>query len=165
LSTAVEQILTVGLGEIHVSADEETLLMALGLGSCVGIAVYDPQERVGGMAHVVLPAPLNDGGMHSNKFATVAVPTLLSRVEGLGARRRRLICKIVGGAEMLATSTLRHNFRIGERNVEAVTAALQQEGIPLQAQDCGGKNGRSFRLAITSGRVAVKRLGKDWQEL
>jgi len=165
VNAATAQVLTVGLGEIHVSREPGAVLMALGLGSCIGVALWDPQERIGGMAHVVLPAPLDEQGAKSAKFATVAVPTLLDQVVRLGAVRRRLICKIVGGAEVLAMSAARHNFRIGERNFEAVHAALKQEGIKVRAEDCGGKTGRSFQLAVIDGRMTVKRLGRDWTEL
>jgi chemotaxis protein CheD len=169
--TAAYQIVTVGLGEIYavnataLQATGATVLMALGLGSCIGVAMYDPQARVAGMAHVVLPAPLDGTATPSPKFATVAVPTLLERLARLGALRRRLVCKIAGGAEVLTTSAGRHNFHIGERNLEAVMATLHREGIPLLAQDCGGKTGRSFRLAVQDGRMAVKYLGRDWQDL
>ncbi len=165
ITTAVEQIVSVGLGEIHVASEAGMVLMALGLGSCVGVAVYDPQARVGGMAHVVLPAPLDPAAPISAKFATVAVPELLERVERLGAERQRLVCKIAGGAQVLQTAASRHNFRIGERNIEAVNAALAEVGVLPSAQDCGGKTGRSLQLAIHSGRVAVKRLGRDWEPL
>src|SRR5579883_1397568 len=127
--TAVERIVSVGLGEIHVGAEAGLVLMTLGLGSCISVAVFDPLARVGGMAHVVLPEPLDPAAPASPKFATVAVPELLARVEGLGAARRRLVCKIAGGAQVLQTTAVRHNFRIGERNLEAVTAALAAVGL------------------------------------
>jgi len=66
---------------------------------------------------------------------------------------------------VLQTAASRHNFRIGERNIEAVNAALAAQGIFPEAQDCGGKTGRSLQLTIHSGRVAVKRLGRDWEPL
>ena len=165
LKTEAQRIVSVGLGEIHTGAGAGVVLMALGLGSCIGVAVFDPQARVGGMAHVVLPEPLDAAAPASAKFATVAVPELLARVEGLGADRRRLVCKIAGGAQVLQAAAVRHNFRIGERNLEAVTAALAAIGLRPSAQDCGGTTGRSFQLAIESGRMAVKRLGRDWEPL
>lgn len=165
MKTAVAQVFTVGLGEIHVSRDAGAVLLALGLGSCIGVALWDPVERVGGMAHVVLPAPLDDHGVKSPKFASVAVPALIDQVVRHGAHRRRLVCKIAGGAEVLATSAMRHNFRIGERNLEAVRAALAHEGVRVQGEDCGGKTGRSFQLAVIDGRMTVKRLGRDWTDL
>jgi chemotaxis protein CheD len=165
MTASVERLISVGLGEIHTAVGDDGVLMALGLGSCIGVAVYDPKTRVGGMAHVVLPAPLDPNAPRTAKFATVAVPELLKRVVSLGADTRRLVCKLAGGAQVLNTGAMRDNFRIGERNYEAVTSALREAGIRVHASDCGGNGGRSFRLTVADGRTTVKRLGQDWQEL
>jgi chemotaxis protein CheD len=162
---SAEQTVTVGLGEVKTATGAlATVLLALGLGSCVGVVLFDPLARVGGMAHVVLPEP-PEGTATSSKFATHAVPLLLERVLALGAERERLVCKIAGGAQVLAVGTMRDSFRIGERNVAAVQAALRRLGIVPRAADCGGTTGRSLRLSLSDGRVAVKRLGEDWREL
>jgi chemotaxis protein CheD len=165
MTTSVGQVATVGLGELKTATSADTVLMALGLGSCVGIAMFDPKAQVGGMAHVVLPAPLDNSQVKSPKFAAGAVVSLIEQVLRLGAERQRLVCKIVGGAQVLSAGAMRDNFRIGERNVEAVNAALAGAGIKVQASDCGGSTGRSFRLTVHDGRVAVKRLGQDWRDL
>ncbi len=159
------QTVTVGLGEIKAATPASAeVLLALGLGSCVGVVLFDPVARAGGMAHVVLPEP-PEGTAVSPKFATHAVPLLLERVLALGAERRRLVCAIAGGAQVLAVGTVHDSFRIGERNVAAVRAALHRLGIAPRAADCGGTTGRSLRLSLSDGRVAVKRLGEDWREL
>lgn len=165
VSTRAGQIVTVGLGELKTATSTDTVLMALGLGSCVGIALYDPWARVGGMAHVVLPEPLDSSQTRSPKFARGAVASLVEQVLRLGAVRDRLMCKIAGGAQVLTMARLGDNFRIGERNVEAVHVALAAAGIAVHAADCGGTTGRSFRLTVHDGRVAVKRLGQDWRDL
>jgi chemotaxis protein CheD len=165
MTMVAEQIVTVGLGEIKTSADGSTVLMALGLGSCIGVALFDPQARVGGLAHVVLPQPPDHNPTPSPKFATVAVPRLYADVLKLGAEKRRLVCKIAGGAQVLTTGTMPNTFRIGERNAEAVVAALSKLGLRAAASDCGGGTGRSLRLTTWDGRVTVKRLGSDWKDL
>jgi chemotaxis protein CheD len=139
--------------------------MALGLGSCVAVALYDPVARVGGMAHVVLPEPPETENAPTAKFAGVAVSTVLEQVLARGAQRHRLVCKIAGGAQVLATGAMRDSFRIGERNTAAVQAALKRLGIRPAAVDCGGTAGRSFRLTVSDGRVAVKRSGANWVDL
>lgn len=159
------QIATVGLGELKTSTGADTVLMALGLGSCVGIALFDPKAQVGGMAHVVLPEPLDNAQAKSPKFAAGAVSALLEQVTRLGGEKHRLVCKIAGGAQVLATGKTGDNFRIGERNVEAVHKALASAGIHVQAADTGGTTGRSFRLTVHDGKVSVKRLGQDWKDL
>ena len=159
------QIATVGLGELKTSTGADTVLMALGLGSCVGIALFDPQAHVGAMAHVVLPEPLDNSQAKSPKFAAGAVSALVEQVTRLGGEKRRLVCKIAGGAQVLAVGKTGDNFRIGERNIAAVNSALTAAGIAVQAADCGGSTGRSFRLTVHDGKVSVKRLGQDWREM
>jgi chemotaxis protein CheD len=165
MTVPAAQTVTVGLGEVKTATPASAeVLLALGLGSCVGVVLFDPLARVGGMAHVVLPEP-PEGAATSPKFATHAVPLLLERVLALGAERERLVCTIAGGAQVLAAGGLRDSFRIGERNVAAVQAALRRLGIVPRAADCGGTTGRSLRLSLSDGRVVVKRLGEDWREL
>jgi chemotaxis protein CheD len=165
MTTATQQLITVGLGEIRTATAADSVLMALGLGSCVALAMVDPRERVGGMAHIVLPEPLDASGAASTKFATVAVPALIEQVLALGAQRARLVCAIAGGAHVLNNGPRPHNARIGERNEEAVLAALKALGMRPRAADCGGTTGRSVRLVIQDATIAVKRLGGDWQEM
>jgi chemotaxis protein CheD len=165
MTTAVEQMVTVGLGELKWATEADVVLMALGLGSCVGVALYDPKARVGAMVHVVLPAPLDTSGAASAKFATSAIPLLLDTIQSLGGERHRLVCKLAGGAQVLTTAAMKDNFRIGERNQQAVLDALQKAGLRPHAVECGGTTGRSFRLRMCDGSVAVKRLGQDWQAM
>ena len=164
MAVAVDHFIPVGLGDVRFGRDD-AVLMALGLGSCVGVALYDPVLRIGGMAHVVLPAPLDGVATTSGKFATAAIPQLLDGVLRIGAERRRLVCKIAGGAQVLAMGARGDSFKIGERNIAAVNAALTAAGLrPLNA-DTGGTMGRSFRLTIATSAVAVKRLGEDWRDM
>lgn len=165
MTTLPPQLVSVGLGELKTATDAETPLVALGLGSCVAIALFDPRSRIGGLVHVVLPAPLDGTLVRHPKFATNAVPMLLETVTKAGASHARLICKIAGGAQVLTTLTARDNFRIGERNIESVLATLAKHGIRPQAADTGGNSGRSMRLTVRDGRVAIKRLGQDWKDL
>lgn len=160
-----EQIVTVGLGEVRTAAGSNGVLLALGLGSCVAVALYDPKARVGGMAHVVLPAPPDGGDTHALTFATGAIPRLFSDVIAHGGDRARLVCKIAGGARVLATEPGRDLFRIGERNFAAVLTELSALGIRPHASDCGGATGRTFWLSVHDGRTAVKRLGEEWKDL
>lgn len=165
MTAAVDLVIPVGLGELRVVASEAAMLLALGLGSCVGVALWDAQARVGGMAHVVLPAPLSDSDPASAKFATAAVPELLRQVVAAGGQPARLRCAIAGGADVLSSGTLKHTFNIGVRNTSAVLEELTRAGVQPAAQDCGGRSGRSFRLSVLDGRAAVRRLDQDWQEL
>jgi len=150
--------ITVGMAEYHVSNDPEEVLCILGLGSCIGVCLYDPVRRVGGMAHVLLPEHI-PGQSNPFKFADTAVPALLAEVEKVGGSRRNIVAKISGGAKMFSgTDTL---FDIGKRNAHAVREALQALGIPLKGEDTGGSRGRSIFFYIEDGKLEVKVLGRD----
>ncbi|MDO8690644.1 MAG: chemotaxis protein CheD [Dehalococcoidia bacterium] len=110
----VQKTLAVGMGEICTARDPLVVLAAYGLGSCVGVSVYDPVAKVGGLAHVMLPSSREVSLQKlSYRFADVAVPALLEQVQKLGAIRKRLICKIAGGARMFAMLGSSDGFKIG----------------------------------------------------
>jgi len=112
----------VNLGEIAITKDRSVELVCLGIGSCIVVCAYDPAAGVGGMAHVVLPRSDGTEGA-STKYADVAVPTLLDRMGKQGAKKSRLIVKLVGGAQMLSMIES-HCCNVGERNAKAVLQSL-----------------------------------------
>ena len=106
--------LIVGLGEVKVSNDPSVVLTCLGLGSCIGVAAYDPLAHVGGMAHIVLPHSNNGNGQGSSKYADIGIPSLFEQVEKAGGKRSRLIIKIAGGAQISKARGLEDSFQIGK---------------------------------------------------
>lgn len=160
------QTVAVGLGELHSSRDPGTVLVCYGLGSCIGIAAYDPVARVGAMAHVVLPdSSMARGSDGRGKFADSAVPALLDEIQALGGNRSRLVIKIAGGAQVLAILGSRSKLDIGARNIEAVRAAMDKARIQIAAEDTGGNYGRTMQLFIGSGRLVVSTIGRGEKEL
>jgi chemotaxis protein CheD len=140
-------------------ADAGTMLVTVGLGSCVAIALYDPQARVGGLAHVLLPSTgMSQDRTNRAKFPSTAVPLLCERMQALGARTGRMRAKIVGGASMFTSLLSATGLQIGERNVVATRAALEHAGIPIVGQEVGGEYGRSVYFDVCDGRVVVKSL-------
>lgn len=140
-------------------ANGGTLLVTVGLGSCVAIALYDPQARVGGLAHVLLPSTgMSQDRTNRAKFPSTAVPLLCERMHVLGANTGRMRAKIVGGASMFTSLLSATGLQIGERNVVATRAALERAGIPLVAQEVGGDYGRSVYFHVHDGRLVVKSL-------
>ena len=136
-----------------------TLLITVGLGSCVAIALYDAQARVGGLAHVLLPSTgMSQDRSNRAKFPSTAVPLLCDRMQALGARVGRIRAKIVGGASMFTSLLSASGLQIGERNVVATRAALEHAGIPLIAQEVGGDYGRSVYFHVDDGHLVVKSL-------
>jgi chemotaxis protein CheD len=140
-------------------AGGSTLLITVGLGSCVAIALYDPQAHVGGLAHVLLPSTgMSQDRSNRAKFPSTAVPLLCDRMQALGARTGRMRAKIVGGASMFTSLLSATGLQIGERNVVATRAALEHAGIPIIAQEVGGDYGRSVYFHVDDGRLVVKSL-------
>ncbi len=148
----------VGMAECAVSNDPEEVLCILGLGSCIGLCLYDELRGIGGMVHILLPEQVS-GQSNPFKFADTAVPALLRELEKLGVRRKNLLAKISGGAKMFAGSD--SLFDIGQRNAEAVKRALKDLEIPLRGEDVGGNRGRSIFFYVENGKLEIKTLGQD----
>ena len=151
------------MAEIAVSRYPGDVLVALGLGSCIGVAVLDRASLVAGLAHVVLPES-RPGGATPGKFADTAVPELLRQVTGLGASAARLHAVLVGGAQMFSAGAS-GALDIGRRNEEAVTAALAAAGIPVTTTLTGGNAGRTMRVHIGTGLVTCKQAGSQEQTI
>jgi chemotaxis protein CheD len=158
MDTPKATTVNVGMGEHQVSNDPLLVITAAGLGSCIGLILFDPVAKVGGMAHIVLPDS-NHGRDKTNpwKYADTAVPLLIAAVCAKGGLRTRLWAKIAGGAQMFAPVNAMMN--IGHRNAEAVQAMLAKMNMRLHASDIGGKSGRTVRLYVDDGRVTVKTVG------
>ncbi|HEY8530890.1 MAG TPA: chemotaxis protein CheD [Limnochorda sp.] len=148
---------TVGLGEL-VAAAAPGCLVTYGLGSCVGLCVYDPLRRVGGLAHIFLPWGDTDREGQPALYANKGVERLVRAVAELGGDLRRLQAKMVGGARLFAHSD---TLNIGERNVGAVRAELQRLMIPLAGEEVGGNRGRSVLFDLSSGRLRITSGGRE----
>ena len=156
---------TVGLGELKVSQDPQEVLIAYGLGSCVAVCIHDPMTGVAGMLHVLLPEANGAAPTSPARFADTGVPLLLAEASKRGAVRGRLVVKIVGGAAVLALPGAAPALQVGERNIQAVRAALARERLPLAAEDTGGTVGRTVQLFVRDGRVLVRTIGQGEREL
>ncbi|HHZ19908.1 MAG TPA: chemotaxis protein CheD [Firmicutes bacterium] len=149
-------VFRVGMSELK-TATPKDVLMALGLGSCVGVCMYDPLIKLGGMAHIMLPDSSQARELSNpGKFADTAIPALLELMEKNGALRRRLIVKIVGGAQMFSISGNDPRLNIGSRNVTAVEEALAKYGLKIAARSVGGNLGKTITLDTETGIVNVK---------
>lgn len=132
-------------------------LTSIGIGSCVGVCLYDPVARLGGLAHILLPDSTQSRRTDNMaKFANTAVPALLADMIAIGAIKNRVVAKIAGGAQMFSFSHTSDYMRIGERNVEAAIEALRKAGIPLIAQDTGDNYGRSIRFSTLTGKLYIR---------
>lgn len=135
------------------------VLKTLGLGSCVGLTLFDRIHRVTGMAHMMLPdsSIAREGELNLAKYADTAIPELIYRMESLGANVRCMEAKITGGAQMFALSMAASDMmRIGPRNVETSKAILAQYHISIIAEDTGGNYGRTIEIDGETGTLTVR---------
>ena len=139
----------------------EGVIATIGLGSCVAIVLHDPVARVGGLAHILLPdESMSRDRSNPAKFPSTIVPILIEAMRRLGASRKRIRAKIVGGASMFSNLVPNGTMNIGERNVLAVRDVLESAKIPIVAADTGSDHGRSVYLSVDDGRVEVRSLRK-----
>lgn len=133
----LDEMIKVGMADLKTCKSPE-VLTTLGLGSCVGVAIYDPVSRISGLLHCMLPDSTQfRNNSNTAKYADSGIDELISQMVKLGANRARLVAKIAGGAQMFAMKTNNDTLRVGERNVEAVKKKLSELNIRLLAEDCG----------------------------
>jgi len=138
------------------------LLYSLGLGSCVGVAIYDSVARIGGLIHVLLPSQdgFENGGHVRTKFADSGIQDLVEEMQRAGASRARMKAKMAGGAAMFSIRDVRPEETIGARNVESCKNTLKRLGIALIAQDTGGAKGRTIEFNTETGALTIKMINQ-----
>lgn len=158
-----ELVTNVAMGELEVTGDPGVTLTTF-VGSCIALCLYDPEVKVGGMAHIMLPDGKDDsksGGIGASpndaKYAGAALENTLRIMVRKGAQQGRMVAKMAGGAKVFTHEGSDSMFNIGQRNADAVKALLLQKGIRLVAQDTGATAGRWVRLDVATGKVVVSR--------
>lgn len=159
------ELIKVGMADYKVGRYPASLI-SYGLGSCVGIALYDPVTKIGGLAHIMLPDSKQARSTENPaKFADTALPKMLDDLQKLGAIKTRLTAKIAGGAQMFSFTNTTDIMRVGERNAEAVRIILKKLDLRLLADDTGGNYGRTVELKLDTGVFRVKTIDKGEKEL
>lgn len=148
--------LVVDIADVSVSKDPTQTLVTYSLGSCIGIAIWDPSARVGGMLHYMLP----DSAISPEKataapamFADTGIPKLFKSAYEIGAVKSRLIVKVAGGSQLMDDSG---TFNIGKRNYLALRKIFWKNGVMIAAEDVGGSASRTMRLNLGTGEVTIK---------
>jgi len=163
----MSNVINIGMSQIEIASKPGTVLVAPSLGSCIGLAIYDPISKIGAMAHIVLPdsAKILKQTENCGKYADTAVPEMLKKLFSEGANKNKLIIKMAGGAQMFNFEKGANVLNIGLRNTLAVKTALTKEGLTLIKSDTGGNKGRTFKLDVQTGVFSVKLIGQNEIEL
>ena len=155
----------VGMADMQVSKEPGAMLISFALGSCIGVTLYDPLVRVGGLLHFMLPdsqIDLQKSQKNPWMFADTGIPLFFREAYKLGAEKKRIRVKVVGGSQVLDDSSY---FNIGKRNYLALRKIFWTNNVLIHAEDIGGSVNRTIRLEIGSGRVWVKTSGDGEKEL
>lgn len=150
---------SIRMGDMSVASAGEELRTLLG--SCIGLALYDRRQQIGGLAHIVLPTA-RGATDRPGKFVDTAIPALIEQMEKLASEKLRMTAKIAGGASMFTTTVAAN---IGRQNIEACEALLGALRIPIVAKHCGGGQGRRMSLDSKDGKVMIEIVGQDPIEL
>jgi chemotaxis protein CheD len=158
--------IVVGISDLNIGKGSD-VLVTYALGSCVGICIFDPMTKVGGLSHIMLPSSTlnNPGAVNPMRFADTAIVMLIRKLEAAGALRVRMKAKIAGGAQMFSAIGNSSLANIGARNVEAVKKVLAQERIPIIAEDTGKNYGRTVHFSPGDGIMHIVSANKgkwDW---
>jgi chemotaxis protein CheD len=159
-------IIKVGMADLNVTY-MTGILKTTGLGSCVGVTLYDSRAKVAGMAHVMLPSSdiAKEGSMNIAKYADTALPDMIKKMEKLGAVVSRMEAKMAGGAQMFAFSNNSDTMRIGPRNVESCKEMLAKYRIPIRAEDTGANYGRTIEFDCTTGILIIRSVQHGVKEM
>ena len=161
-----DKLIKVGMADLNIASNGE-LLKTTGLGSCVGITLYDPRKQVAGMAHIMLPSSniAREVPINIAKYADTAIPALIEKMLINGATISSIQAKIAGGSQMFTLPGHTDTLRIGPRNVESSILLLENYKIPLIAQDTGGNFGRTIEFDSRNGILSIRSVQNGMKEI
>ncbi|HOQ32983.1 MAG TPA: chemotaxis protein CheD [Candidatus Hydrogenedens sp.] len=156
-------LITVNISDMKVSSNPEDVLVTYSLGSCVGVTLYDPLQKIGGLILCMLPLSKVDPERAKEvpyMFVDTGLPLMLQTLINMGANKNRIVAKVAGGAVLLDDNGM---FRIGERNHIVVRKLLWKNNILISSEDVGGTIARTVYLQINDGKTIIKSAGKEYE--
>lgn len=155
----------VGIADAAIVSAPDTLI-TMGLGSCIGIALYDKEKRIAGLVHIMLPDSTQfRNAVNPYKYADLGINKLLAEMISKGCRKERIVAKIAGGASMFNFSDKTIISDVGKRNSHASVEAMKRLSIPIVAEDIGGNKGRTMILNSEDGSVTIRSIGNGLKTL
>ena len=166
IPSSSSQVIKVGIAQMDVVKIPNTIRTS-GLGSCVGVVLYDESKKIAGLVHIMLPESSfgKTGTINVAKFADSGIQALIAMLKLEGVQPFRLKAKIAGGAQMFKFTSDKDSMRIGPRNVEAVKKELQKNGIPIIAEDTGGNSGRTIEFNPETCKLSVRTVNQGVSEI
>ena len=146
----------VDIADLAVSDDPRATLVTYSLGSCISVSIWDPEAKVGGLLHYMLPeSALSPEKAKANPamFADTGIPALFQAAYDLGAVKKRIIVKVAGGSQLLDDNG---TFNIGKRNYVMLRKIFWKNGILIDAENVGGSVSRTMCLHCDTGTVTLK---------
>ena len=157
--------IVIGISDLKVSNSIDDVLVTYALGSCVGVTVYDPVVKVGGLLHFMLPESSLDmrkAGENPAMFADTGIPLLFKTCYEFGAKKGRMIVKVAGGASILDDANF---FRIGQKNITAMKKLFWKNNVLIEGEDTGSNCNRTVAIHISTGKVLVRTAHNGTREL
>jgi chemotaxis protein CheD len=157
--------IVVGVADMKISNDPEAVLATYSLGSCIGVAVYDPAAKVAGLLHYMLPeSSLDKEKARRNPFmfGDTGIPALFKAAYQLGAKKTRLKVVVVGGAQILDQKGL---FNIGKRNHTLLRKMFWRNNVMVDFEEVGGSVNRTLKLSVVDGSTWLKVSGEGMKQI
>ena len=155
----MSEIIRVGMADYKICRAPQKI-STLGLGSCLGVVLYDKTTKICGMAHVMMPDSTKiSKNSNRMKFVDTCLPDMYDEMIRAGAKKTGIIAKLAGGAKMFSYQSNNHFLNIGEQNVTAVHKLLEEWKIPIVAEDVGSNYGRTIELDTVTGELSIKSVG------
>ncbi|GLC87377.1 chemotaxis protein CheD [Lysinibacillus piscis] len=160
------QVVKVGIAQMDVVKLPNTIRTS-GLGSCVGVVLYDESRKIAGLIHVMLPDSSlgRTEAINVAKFADTGITAMIDLLKLEGVQKFKLKAKIAGGAQMFQFTSDKDSMRIGPRNVEAVKSELKRHGIPLVAEATGGNSGRTIEFDPATSMLNIRTVNQGVSEI
>ena len=152
--------LTVTISDMKISRKPRDLLVTHSLGSCLGLAAYDPAARVGGLIHCLLPKAKAPDVQNPYMYVNVGVPLMIRKMARLGCAKESIIFKAAGCGRMMR---IQNQFDTGAQNLAMLEALFARNGVALAASDVGGSIPRTLSLDMETGNVTISSQGKEWE--
>jgi len=157
--------LIVGVGDMKVSNQPEDVIVTYSLGSCIGVAIYDPVAHVGGLLHYMLPESSLDGNRAKKNpymFGDTGIPALFKSAYKLGAKKGRMKVVVAGGAQILDQKGF---FNIGKRNYLILRKLFWKNNVMIDYEDVGGTYNRTIKMIISDGSIWIKKGGEEYKRI